>query len=80
MIVFRAPYEVVSEDMQNIINKLLNADTFVCVTNEGDKNSIFCKSKNLLLDTVEDIAKEDKSFLDELTNIVIDCQQESKQN
>lgn len=74
MIVFRAPYEVVSEDMQNIINKLLNADTFVCVTNEGDKNSIFCKSKNLLLDTIEDIAKEDKSFLDELTNIVIDLQ------
>lgn len=74
MIVFRAPYEEVSEDMQNIINKLLNADTFVCVTNEGDKNSIFCKSKNLLLDTIEDIAKEDKCFLDELTNIVIDLQ------
>lgn len=73
-IVFKAPYEVVSKEMQKAINALLNADTYVCLTSEGDENTIFCKSKNLLLDCIEDIGRRDKKFLDEMTNIVIDLQ------
>lgn len=73
-IVFKAPANVVSKEMQKAINALLNADTYVCLTSEGDENTIFCKSKNLLLDCVEVIGRRDKQFLDELTNIVIDLQ------
>lgn len=76
---FHAPTELVSKEMQAVINRLLNADTFVCITNEGDINSIMCKSKNLLLDAIEEIASNDKKFLEELTNIVIEKQKGIKQ-
>ena len=73
-LIFQAPFHLVSEDMQGTINALLNADTYVCLTCEGDNIRIVCKSENLLLDCIKDIATNDKKFLDKLTDVVIDCQ------
>lgn len=77
-IVFQAPLELVDEHTQYIVNELLNADYYVCLTNKEQKTIIDCQSTELLLDCVRHIGETNPRFKEELTNIVIDLQRNNK--
>ena len=71
-IIFKAPADLVSEEMQATINALLNAEYYVVITNANKKTRINCQCVELLEDAIEHMAESDEEFKDDLTNIVID--------
>lgn len=76
-ITFKAPANVVSEEMQATINEFLNAEYYAVITNTNGKTRIDCQCVELILDGVKHMAMNDKTIKDDLTNIVIDLQRDN---